>query len=66
MSPVQLGASYAVSQAAGERVRAGVRAAAALVGTDDPSEVVIGSSTTQLIANLAARSEEHTSELQSQ
>lgn len=54
---VQLGASYAVSQAAGERVSAGVRAAAALVGTDDPSEIVIGSSTTQLIANLAAAME---------
>jgi cysteine desulfurase family protein (TIGR01976 family) len=54
---VQLGASYAVSQAAGERVRAGVRAAATLVGTDDPSEVVIGSSTTQLIGNLAAAME---------
>lgn len=49
---VQLGASYAASQAAGERVRAGVRAAAALVGTDDPCEVVIGPSTTQLVANL--------------
>ncbi|HET9622895.1 MAG TPA: cysteine desulfurase-like protein [Kofleriaceae bacterium] len=49
---VQLGASYAASEAAGERVRAGVRAAAALVGTDDPAEVVIGSSTTQLITNL--------------
>lgn len=56
-TPVQLGASYAVSQAAGERVRAGVRAAASLVGTDDPSEVVIGSSTTQLIGNLAAAME---------
>ena len=49
---VQLGASYAASQAAGERVRAGVRAAAALVGTDDVSEVVLGSSTTQLVTNL--------------
>jgi cysteine desulfurase family protein (TIGR01976 family) len=49
---VQLGASYAASEAAGERVRAGVRAAAALVGTDDPGEVVIGSSTTQLVTNL--------------
>lgn len=49
---VQLGASYAASQAAGERVRAGVRAAAALVGTDDVGEVVIGSSTTQLVTNL--------------
>lgn len=51
---VQLGASYAASEAAGERVRAGVRAAATLVGTDDPGEVVIGSSTTQLVTNLTA------------
>lgn len=49
---VQLGASYPASRAAGERVQAGVRAAAALVGTDDPCEVVIGPSTTQLVANL--------------
>jgi len=50
---VQLGASYAVSEAAGERVRAAVRATGAFVGTDDPREVVIGSSTTQLLHNLA-------------
>lgn len=50
---VQLGASYAVSQAAAERVREGVHATAAYIGTDDPAEVVIGPSTTQLIANLA-------------
>src|ERR1041384_4055594 len=49
---VQLGASYAVSQAAAKRVREGVRATAAYIGSDDPSEVVIGPSTTQLIANL--------------
>jgi cysteine desulfurase family protein (TIGR01976 family) len=50
---VQLGASYKVSQAAGERVREGIRATAAYMGSDDPAEVVIGPSTTQLIANLA-------------
>jgi len=52
-SNVQLGASYAVSEAAGARVHAGVRAAAALLGTPDPREVVVGPSTTQLLANLA-------------
>jgi selenocysteine lyase/cysteine desulfurase len=35
---VQLGASYAVSEAAGERVRAAVRATATYLGTDDPHE----------------------------
>jgi cysteine desulfurase family protein (TIGR01976 family) len=50
---VQLGASYAVSEAAGERVRAAVRATATYLGTDDPHEVVVGPSTTQLIGNLA-------------
>jgi len=52
-SNVQLGATYAVSEAAGERVHAGVRAAATLLGTPDPREVVVGPSTTQLLANLA-------------
>jgi len=50
---VQLGASYAVSEAAGARVRAAVRATASYLGTDDPREVVFGSSTTQLVDNLA-------------
>ncbi len=49
---VQLGASYAISQAAGERVHDGVRATAAYVGAD-AGEIVIGPSTTQLLANLA-------------
>ncbi|MBS1121119.1 MAG: sufS [Deltaproteobacteria bacterium] len=52
-SNVQLGASYAVSELAGERVRGAVRATATYLGTEDSSEVVIGSSTTQLLANLA-------------
>lgn len=50
---VQLGASYAVSQIAGERVASGVRAVGSLLGATDMSEVVLGSSTTQLVANLA-------------
>jgi cysteine desulfurase family protein (TIGR01976 family) len=52
-SNVQLGGSYAVSQLAGERVQAGAGALARWIGCD-PSEVVIGSSTTQLLANLAS------------
>jgi cysteine desulfurase family protein (TIGR01976 family) len=50
---VQLGASYAVAEAATARVHAAVRATAAYLGTDDPQEVVIGPSTTQLLHNLA-------------
>ena len=51
---VQLGASYAVSQAASARVAAGVQAAAQFIHAADPREVVLGSSATQLVANLAA------------
>jgi cysteine desulfurase family protein (TIGR01976 family) len=50
-SNVQLGASYEVSQRATERVAAGVGAAAALMNAD-PGEIVLGGSTTQLLANL--------------
>ncbi len=50
---VQIGASYAVSVAAAERVSAAVRATAAFTNAEDPSEIVFGSSTTQLVANLA-------------
>jgi len=50
-SNVQLGASYEVSERATERVAAGVRAAATLVNAD-PQEIVLGGSTTQLLANL--------------
>lgn len=49
---VQLGAKYEVSRRAGERVEEAKRAAAALIGAD-AGEVVLGSSTTQLLANLA-------------
>lgn len=49
---VQLGATYEVSRTAAERVAAGARAGAALVN-GDPGEIVLGSSTTQLLQNLA-------------
>jgi cysteine desulfurase family protein (TIGR01976 family) len=49
---VQLGASYEVSVHAGERVRAAVNATARYVNAL-PGEIVFGSSTTQLLANLA-------------
>lgn len=50
---VQLGASYAVSVAAAERVTEAVRATAVFMGAGDPSEIVLGASTTQLLDNLA-------------
>jgi cysteine desulfurase family protein (TIGR01976 family) len=49
---VQLGATYDASRKAAERVQEGVRAAATLIGAD-PGEVVLGSSATQLVSNLA-------------
>ncbi len=51
---VQLGASYAVSQEASARVEAGVHAAARFIHAADPREVVLGGSSTQLVANLAS------------
>lgn len=51
---VQLGASYTSSVAASERVAQGVRAVGSLFGEVDEHEVVLGSSSTQLIFNLAA------------
>lgn len=50
---VQLGASYEISRVAGERVAEATRAVAAMIGAADEREVVIGASTTQLLANLA-------------
>jgi len=50
---VQLGASYSVSVEASAAVSAGRRAVARLVGASDDRQVVLGSSTTQLLANLA-------------
>ena len=50
---VQLGASYQVSVDAAAHVLEGRRAIARLVGVDDDRQVVLGSSMTQLVANLA-------------
>lgn len=52
-TPVQLGASYEKSQLAGERVAQGQEAAAVLMGALRSDEVVLGSSATQLVSNLA-------------
>ncbi|MEB3211646.1 MAG: cysteine desulfurase-like protein, partial [Leptolyngbyaceae bacterium] len=52
-SNVQLGASYAVSQEASDRVRQGDKAAALLMNAADPSEVVMGASTSLLLRILA-------------
>lgn len=49
---VQLGATYDVSRLAAERVAAGARAGAVLVH-GEPGEIILGSSTTQLLQNLA-------------
>src|SRR3954470_11674239 len=51
-SNVQLGGSYEVSQRAGERVAAGHAALARWIGCD-AGELVLGTSTTQLLNNLA-------------
>lgn len=53
-SNVQLGGAYGPSELAGERVREGSRAVAAWMGARDEQEVVLGVSTTLLLANLAA------------
>jgi cysteine desulfurase family protein (TIGR01976 family) len=50
---VQLGASYAVSLEASAAVLEGRRALARLVGASDDRQVVLGSSTTQLLSNFA-------------
>jgi cysteine desulfurase family protein (TIGR01976 family) len=50
---VQLGASYEVSRSASERVADASRAVARYIHAADASEIVLGASTTQLLANLA-------------
>ena len=50
---VQLGASYARSMQSGARVAEANRSLARLVNAADPAEVVLGSSATQLLFNLA-------------
>src|SRR4028118_1915383 len=52
-SDVQLGASYAVSQLAGDRVAKAALAMATLINAKSPSEVVMGSSTTFMIQILS-------------
>ncbi|MEL6222076.1 MAG: cysteine desulfurase-like protein [Cyanobacteria bacterium J06627_8] len=52
-SNVQLGASYAVSQQASDRVRQGDLAAAQLMNAADPSEIIMGASTSLLLRILA-------------
>ena len=50
---VQLGASYEISQLAGERVTLAQQQWAEAINADDVSEVVFGSSTTALLQNLS-------------
>ncbi|MEA5514826.1 cysteine desulfurase-like protein [Nodularia sp. UHCC 0506] len=50
---VQLGASYAVSQIAGERVALANRGMATLINAKSPNEVVMGSSTTMMLKILS-------------
>jgi cysteine desulfurase family protein (TIGR01976 family) len=50
---VQLGATYEPSRLAAERVAGASRAAALLVNAAEPSEVLLGPSSTQLLQNLA-------------
>jgi len=52
-SNVQLGATYAVSQLATERVAAGAKAMATLINAADPAEVILGPSTSALLRMLA-------------
>lgn len=50
---VQIGATYGPSRLAAERVAEGIRAAAALVNASDPSEIVLGPSTSQVVSTLS-------------
>ena len=50
---VQLGASYAVSQRAGERMQDAQRRVAELVNAERPEEVVMGPTSTMLVQLLA-------------
>ena len=52
-SGVQLGSSYAVSQLAGDRVSKAAQGVATLMNASDPTEVVMGSSTSLLLRILA-------------
>ena len=50
---VQLGASYETSRLAGERISLAQMAMAAYINAPDPSTVILGPSTTQLLQNLS-------------
>ena len=52
-SNVQLGASYGVSQLAGERLAKATQAMATLIHAADPTEVIMGPSTTMLLRILS-------------
>lgn len=52
-SDVQLGASYAISQLAGDRVAKAAQGMATLINARSPSEVVMGSSTTLMLRILS-------------
>ncbi len=52
-SDVQLGASYAVSQRAGDRVAKAAQGMATFINAKSPSEVVMGSSTTLMLRILS-------------
>lgn len=52
-SNVQLGASYEISQLAGQRVQQATAALATLVNAADPGEIILGSSTTMLLRILS-------------
>ncbi|MEM0981813.1 MAG: cysteine desulfurase-like protein [Cyanobacteria bacterium P01_H01_bin.58] len=52
-SNVQLGASYAVSQTAAQRVAQGTAAMAQIINAADPTEVILGASTSALFRILA-------------
>jgi len=52
-SNVQLGASYAVSQEAGDRLKSSTEVVSELINASRPEEIVIGSSTTMLMRILS-------------
>lgn len=52
-SDVQLGASYAISKLAGDRVAKAAQSIATLINAKSPSEVVMGSSTTLMLRILS-------------
>ncbi|GAC1351342.1 MAG: cysteine desulfurase-like protein [Polyangiales bacterium] len=55
LSPqVQLGASYETSRASSDRLAAASVDTARFIGASDPSEIVFGASTTQLLDNLSS------------